>query len=183
MRVDRAAVPEPAALLKPYTSGAFKGKPEAERVAKEYADHVATGRPPVGFRFDYERHEDSDVEKALETLFHGKGAPPAQRGMRGSDRAGHGLGGDSVCRKYLATSTTAAAIAAAEIAALEAMSGLARATRNKEYIARAPSRYGSPCRRAKGNARSVGASGWAAASDTGRRSSPGVRHAGTDTST
>jgi hypothetical protein len=50
MCVDHATVPEPAALLKPYTSGAFKGKTEAERVegvCRPCCHWSATGRVQV----------------------------------------------------------------------------------------------------------------------------------------
>jgi hypothetical protein len=72
IRVDRGAIPEPAALSRTYTSGRFKGKTEAERVAKEHADHIASGRPELEFTFDYERYRDPEVKRALETLFKGK---------------------------------------------------------------------------------------------------------------
>ena len=73
IRVDRTAVPEPASLSKKLGGrGPYKGMTEAERVAAEYASHIASGGEPTEFRFDYKRYKEVDVKRALETLFHGK---------------------------------------------------------------------------------------------------------------
>ena len=73
IRVDRADVLEPVSLKRPYGgSGRFKGKTEAERVAIEFADHVAAGNDPTTFSFTYERYSEADVKFALNQLFGGK---------------------------------------------------------------------------------------------------------------
>jgi uncharacterized protein (TIGR02646 family) len=73
IRVDRTTVPEPASLSKKLGgSGPFSGMTEAERVASQFASHVATGGDPAEFRFDYKRYKEPDVKRALETLFGGK---------------------------------------------------------------------------------------------------------------
>ena len=73
IRVDRTAVPEPASLSKKLGgSGPFSGMTEAERVASQFASHVAAGGDPAEFRFDYKRYKEPDVKRALETLFGGK---------------------------------------------------------------------------------------------------------------
>jgi uncharacterized protein (TIGR02646 family) len=73
IRVERGRVLEPASLKRPYGGrGRFKGKTEAERVAIEYAEHVAAGNPPTTFTFTYERYSEADVKFALNQLFGGK---------------------------------------------------------------------------------------------------------------
>ncbi len=72
IRIDRSVQPEPAALKRPYRSGDWKDKTEAQRVAQEFADHLAAGKDPVDFSFDYKVYKDAEVKTALHALFRGK---------------------------------------------------------------------------------------------------------------
>lgn len=72
IRVNRARVPEPAALGKPYTRGKRKGKTELQVVLEALASHEKADRPLAEFKFDFERYKEGDVKRALDALFAGK---------------------------------------------------------------------------------------------------------------